>query len=148
MSEVGLFYEEFDEGRRFETKRRVVTQADVEAFAVVSGDRNPLHLDEAYAAESMFGRRVAHGVLGLAVATGLLNQRGLTRGTLVALLGISWDFVAALVPGLEVGVWMEVVSRRETSKADRGVVVLAAELRSGADVIQRGELKLLVRRRG
>lgn len=147
VTEVGLFYEDFVEGARFTTGARVVTQADVEAFAEVSGDRNPLHLDEVYAAGSVFGRRVAHGALGLAIATGLVNERGLTRGTLVAFLGLTWDFVAPLVPGAEVTVALEVVSRRESSRGHRGVVVLGVELRSGEDVLQRGEWKLLVARR-
>lgn len=147
MAEEGLVYEDFVEGRTFETGTRRVTQDDVEAFAGLSGDRNPLHLDAAYAEASVFERRVAHGALGLAVATGLLNQRGLTRGTLVALLGLSWDFVAPLYPGAEVGLRLDVRWRRETSRPDRGVVGLGAELVSGGAVLQRGELRLLVRRR-
>ena len=146
--EQGLYYEDFDEGRTFETGSRVVTESDIEAFAEVSGDRNPLHLDAGVAAASLFGGRVAHGALGLAVATGLLNARGLTRGTLVAFLGLSWDFVAPLFPGTEVTLALEVASRRPTSRADRGLVVLRAELVGAGEVLQRGELKLLVRRRG
>ena len=148
MGEEGLFFEDFVVGRRFETGARVVTQADVEAFADVSGDRNPLHLDEEYAAKSVFGRRVAHGVLGLGVATGLLNERGLTRGTLVALLGVAWDFVEPLYPGMEVRAELVVASVRETRRADRGLVVLDTELVGGGGAIQRGQLRLLVRRRG
>lgn len=151
MKPQGLHYEDFLEGRRFETGSRVVTDEDIAAFAAVSGDHNPLHVDEAYAAQSVFGRRVAHGALGLAVATGLLNARRLTHGTLVAFLGLSWDFVAPLYPGTEVKLVVEVLSRRETRQPDRGVVVLTAELvegESGGELIQRGELKLLVARRG
>lgn len=143
----GFWYEDFEVGRAFRTGGREVTEADIEAFAAVSGDRNPLHLDDEYAAASAFGGRVAHGVLGLAVATGLLNAAGLTRGTLVAFLGLSWDFVEPLYPGTEVELALEVVSRRATSDGARGLVVLGAELVSGDDVLQRGELKLLVKRR-
>lgn len=143
----GLWYEDFEVGRAFRTGGRVVSAADIEAFSEVSGDRNPLHLDEEYASASAFGGRVAHGVLGLAVATGLLNAAGLTRGTLVAFLGLSWDFVEPLYPGTEVELALEVVSRRATSDGARGLVVLGAELVSGDDVLQRGELKLLVKRR-
>lgn len=145
--ERGLSYEDFVPGRTFRTGARAVTQADVEAFAAVSGDRNPLHLDADYAAASVFGRRVAHGVLGLAVATGLINESGLTRGTLVAFLGLTWNFVEPLYPGTEVRVELEVLSRRETSRAERGLVVLTASLVEGSGgVVQRGELRVLVGR--
>ena len=144
----GLHFEDFGEGRTFRTGTRVVTESDIEAFAEVSGDRNPLHLDAEYARSSVFGGRVAHGVLGLAVATGLLNASGLTRGTLVAFLGLTWDFVSPVFPGAEVSVSLEVVSRRPTSGGGRGIVVLAAELEADGEVAQRGQLKLLVRRRG
>ncbi len=148
MTEESLTFDDFEVGRTYRTESRVVTQADVEAFAAVSGDANPLHLDEAYAAQTVFGGRVAHGALGLAVATGLLNRRGLTRGTLIAFLGLTWDFVAPLVPESEVHVALEVSSKRVSRRADRGVVAFSAELRSGSEVIQAGELRFLVRRRG
>jgi acyl dehydratase len=143
----GLYYEELEPGRTFQTESRRVTQADVEAFAAVSGDRNPLHVDDKYAMGSVFGRRVAHGVLGLAVATGLINELGLTRGTLVAFVGLSWDFVAPLVPDSKVVVELEVMSRRETSGADRGLVVMMAALVAEGAVVQEGELRFLVKRR-
>ena len=146
MSE-GLYFEEFEEGRSFRTEPRRVTVEDIEAFAAVSGDRNPLHLDEAYAAASVFGRRVAHGILGLAMVTGLLNAAGLTRGTLVAFLGLTWDFVAPLYPDTEVVAALRVKARRSTSSPERGLVVLRAELEAGGQVLQRGDLKLLVRKR-
>jgi acyl dehydratase len=144
--ERGLSYEELEPGRKFRTGRRRVTQADVTAFAAVSGDHNPLHLDEAYAGGSVFGRRVAHGVLGLAVATGLINELGLTRGTLVAFLGVSWDFVAPLLPDSEVEVELAVESRRETSRPGRGLVVMRAALMWEGSVVQEGEMRFLVKR--
>ena len=147
MRESGLVWEQFEVGRRFETGRRRIEDADVRGFADVTGDRNPLHLDEAYARGSVFGRRVAHGLLGTTVAAGLLNQLGLTRGTLVAFLGLTWDFEAPIELGAEVGVRLVVDSARPTSKPDRGIVVLGAELVDGTgSVLQRGTFKLLVRR--
>jgi acyl dehydratase len=148
MLETGLHWEALEPGRRFETARRRIEAADVEAFAELTGDRNPLHLDEAYARASVFGERVAHGLLGTSVAAGLLNRYGLTRGTLVAFLGLTWDFVAPIRLGEEVGLRLEVVGRRPSSKPDRGLVELGAELVDDAGtVVQRGTFKLLVRRR-
>jgi acyl dehydratase len=143
-----LYFEDFRVGTELETSSRVVDEEAVFAFADVSGDRNPLHLDPEYARAGAFGERVAHGVLGLAVATGLLNQSRLTRGTLVALLGLTWDFVAPIRLGTAVTVRIRVDSTRRTSRPDRGIVVLAASLvDAGGAELQRGTFKMLVRRR-
>jgi acyl dehydratase len=144
-----LWFEHFRVGAEWETAAREITQGDVEAFAAVSGDRNPLHLDEAYAAGSVFGGRVAHGVLGLAVATGLLNQLGLTRGTLVALLGVRWDFRAAVRPGDVLRARLRVAEVRPSRQGGRGVVRLTVALvNQREEVAQEGELAMLVRGRG
>ena len=58
----GLFFEDLSLGQSAETTR-VVTANDVEAFAAVSGDTNPVHLDEAYAKTTTFQTRIAHGML-------------------------------------------------------------------------------------
>ena len=54
---------------------RTVSAADVEAFAEVSGDDNPLHLDEAYAATTPFKRRIAHGMLAGAYISAVLGAK-------------------------------------------------------------------------
>ncbi|WIV67088.1 CBS domain-containing protein [Natrialbaceae archaeon AArc-T1-2] len=61
------------------TFSKTVTEADVESFADVTGDTNRLHLEEPYAAETRFGRRIAHGVLALGlVSASLARLPGLT----------------------------------------------------------------------
>jgi acyl dehydratase len=144
-----LWFEDFAVGQAYDTDAREVTQADVEAFAAVSGDRNPLHLDDDYAAGTPFGGRIAHGVLGLAVATGLLNQLGLTRGTLVALLGVRWDFRAPVRPGDVLRARLRVAETRPSRKDGRGVVRLAAALANQrGETVQEGEFTMMVRARG
>jgi acyl dehydratase len=144
-----LWFEDFEVGGTYETDAREVTQEDIEAFAAVSGDRNPLHLDEDYAAGTPFGGRIAHGVLGLAVATGLLNQLGLTRGTLVALLGVRWNFRAPVRPGDVLRATLRVAETTPSRKGGRGVVRLAAALvNQRGETVQEGELTMMVRARG
>ncbi len=148
MTATGRCFEDFDVGQRFETPAATITGGMVQAFADVTGDRNPLHLDEDYARSSVFGERVAHGLLGTCVGAGLLQRSGLTRGTLVALVGLTWSFIAPIRFGTEVRMRLRVAALRPTSKPDRGLVVLAAELVAGEVVVQRGDLTVLVRRRG
>jgi acyl dehydratase len=146
--ETGLFYEDFEVGRTRETAARTITDADIAAFADVSGDHNPLHEDDAYARAAGFEGRIAHGVLGLAVVTGLLNQAGLTRGTLLAFLGLTWSFRRPVRPGDTVRVRLGVGSTRASRRADRGIVVLSVEaVNQAEEVVQSGEFTLLVKRR-
>jgi 3-hydroxybutyryl-CoA dehydratase len=67
----GLYFEELSLGQSAEMTR-IVGAADIEAFAAVSGDVNPVHLDEGYARTTPFGERIAHGMLVLSYAAGLV----------------------------------------------------------------------------
>lgn len=60
---------------------KTVTDADVRAFAEVTGDHNPIHLDEEYAASTRFGRRIAHGMLGASLISAVLANKLPGRGT-------------------------------------------------------------------
>lgn len=144
-----LYYEDLTVGRRFETPRRTVTEADLVRFAGVSGDFNPLHMDEEFAKTTPFGRRVAHGTLVLAISQGLRQSTGDFHGTLMALLEIrSWRFLAPVHIGDTVGATTEISEMRETSRSDRGLVVQRVRVTNHhGEVVQEGELVSLVRRR-
>lgn len=70
----GLFFEDLKLGQTAEITR-VVGADDVEAFAVVSGDVNPVHLDETYARTTPFGGRIAHGMLSAAYISAVLGVK-------------------------------------------------------------------------
>ena len=70
----GLYFEDLSVGQTAEMTR-VVGAADIEAFAEVSGDMNPLHLDEAYAKTTTFGERIAHGMLSGAYISAVLGGK-------------------------------------------------------------------------
>lgn len=68
--------EDYQLGERFSTPARTLTEADVVAFAALTGDWHPLHTDVEYAARSPFGERIAHGMLVLSVGTALAFRLG------------------------------------------------------------------------
>jgi len=145
---MGMYYEDFGEADEFVTASRLIGEVDVRAFAEVSGDRNPIHLDPEAARRAGFTGPIAHGALGLSVATGLANQLELTRGTLVALVGVSWRFRGAIYYGDTVVLHLRVASRRATGNPDRGLVTLSAELKNQrGEVVQEGEFVELIARR-
>jgi acyl dehydratase len=144
-----LYYEDVEVGFRFETPGRTVTEADLVAFAGVSGDFNPLHTDRVYAAQSIYGERIAHGALVLSLATGLRQRVGLFDGTLMGLLEIrTWRFLAPVRIGDTIRVATEIAELRETSKPDRGIMVQRVEVLNQDDaLVGSGELVALLRRR-
>ncbi len=145
---MGMYFEDFEGAGEFVTSARLVTEADVRAFAELSGDRNPIHLDPGAARAAGFEGPIAHGALGLSVATGLANQLALTRGTLIALAGLSWRFRGPIYYGDQVTLRLRVSARRATGNPARGLVTLAAELRNQhGDVVQEGEFVELIARR-
>ena len=92
----GLYYEDFAEGRSWTTPSRALGEAEVMAFAELSGDRTYLHTDAEAAARGPFGERVAHGLLGLSVLSGLMINLGIVEGTVEAFLGLAWRFTGPI----------------------------------------------------
>lgn len=143
-----LYYEDFEIGREYTTSSRTVTEADIVAFAGLSGDFNPLHMDEEYAKQTVFGARIAHGLLGLSIASGLMTQTRMMESTVVAFLGLTWNFKGPVKIGDTITVRMRVADKRETSKPDRGIVRLAVSvLNQRGEVVQEGENTLMVKKR-
>lgn len=125
-----------------------VTRERILAFAELTGDRTPVHVDEEYARRSHFGALVAHGLFGLAIADGLKTQSEY-RFLPGMSLGWTWDFVLPIRVGDVLHVKFRVGSMRESkSKPDWGIVVLPSELvTQHGEVVQKGEHRLMVPRR-
>ena len=70
----GLYFDELSVGQTAETSH-VVGVADIEAFADVSGDLNPVHMDEVFAKTTPFGGRIAHGMLTAAYISAVLGNQ-------------------------------------------------------------------------
>ena len=121
---MGNYYEELEIGRRFETPRRTVIDADIATFAGLTADFNPLHMDEIFAAQSDFKGRITHGPMIVGMAFGLASRADLMDGTVLALLEIGWKFVKPVHPGDTISAVFTVIEKRPTRTPDRGVVTL------------------------
>jgi acyl dehydratase len=143
-----LHWEDFEVGTEWTTLSRTLTEADVVAFACLSGDFNPLHVDAEFAKETPFGERIAHGLLGLSIGSGLTSKLGIIDGTALAFLGLEWAFKGAIKLGDTITVKLRVEDTRETTKPDRGIVRLRTTIVNQRDeVVQEGTQTLLMRRR-
>src|SRR5260370_30305535 len=85
---LSLYFEDFIIGVEHVTRGRTITESDVMNFAGLSGDFIELHTNEEYARQSPYGRRIAHGMLTLSIATGLMTRMNLITDTVVAFYGI------------------------------------------------------------
>jgi len=145
----GKFLDELVVGEEYLTPSRTMTETDVVMFAAMSGDYNELHTSEEFMKNSQFGRRIVHGLLGLAVSHGLLFRTGLFEGTAIAFLGVdSWKFQAPIFFGDTIRVKMKVVEKRPSkSKPDRGIVKLFLEvIKQDETIVQSGYKTIMVRR--
>ncbi|MBM3725341.1 MAG: dehydratase [Acidobacteria bacterium] len=83
------YFEDFTAGSVEESGGRTITEADIVHFAGLSGDFVPLHMDEEYARQSPFGRRIAHGALIFSISTGLMTQSSDIHRTVLAFYGVN-----------------------------------------------------------
>ena len=147
----GVHYlEDLAAGQTFVSAARTITEADVVAFAGLSGDFNPIHTDAEFAKDSPYGQRVVYGLLGLSIATGLLDRLGVFSGSAIAMLGITdWTFTGPVFIGDTVRLELTILGVRPSrSKPDRGVVERRFELRNQRDeLVQTGRIDVLVRRK-
>ncbi len=132
---MGMYFSEYTVGQRFTSPRRTVTEADVVNFAGLSGDYNPLHTDAVFAEGTPFKQRVAHGMLSVAISTGLGQLLGIFEGTTLALMSITSNFKAPVFFGDTILLQLTVKEVKPSSKGGRGVVEFTSEI-----VNQRGEV--------
>lgn len=143
---IGRYFEEFTVGETMESPGRTVTETDVVLFAGLSGDYNPLHTDAEFAKSTLFGERIAHGLLGLSIATGLAARLGFVEGTAQAFTGLDWKFRLPIKIGDTIRGRFRVSKKREVSGLGGGFVVFDVEILNQRDeVVQQGTWTLLLK---
>lgn len=145
---MALHYEDFSIGHIVETPGRTVTEADVVAFAGLSGDYNPLHTNAAFAAQSPFGQRIAHGLLVVAFVSGLLGRLNLFDGTGLAFVELRWKFLLPVFFGDTLHVRQTVLEKRDTKSTKSGLVTFRIEVvNQRGETVQSGDRVLKLARR-
>ena len=141
------FFDEIEVGEEYESPGRTVTETDIVIFAGLSGDFNILHTDAEFMKGSIFGERIAHGLLGLAMQSGLLSRAAAPFAALGS-TGLRWKFKGPVRIGDTIRVRARVVAKRDAGTADQGLVILERQvLNQHGEVVQEGETDVLVERR-
>jgi len=140
------WFEDLHEGDWFETGRIVVTEAHIVSFAGLSGDFFDVHMDDDFARAQGFPRRIAHGILVLALADGLKN-RASVRLMVAASLGWNWHFTDPVFAGDRIGATITILEKRLSSKG-KAILTLHLEVtQQEGRVVQKGKTTLLARLR-
>jgi acyl dehydratase len=141
-----LYFDDFQVGQQFVSKARTITEADIVNFAGLSWDHNQLHTDAEYAGQTQYGKRIAHGLLGVVAHAGLTYQ--LTEDSILALLELRWKFHLPLCIGDTVRVEQTVKDLRESSTGDRGILTFEKEVKNQTnEVVQSGTTTILLAKR-
>ena len=116
------WFEDFEVGARLPTRTRTITDADHEAFCSLVGYEVPLFLDDAYARSQGLRGRICPSHLIMSFSTAMTGD--LFTETVIAMVALeNARFLAPVHPGDTIRTEVEVLEKRETSRADRGIVV-------------------------
>lgn len=143
---AGLYFEEFSVGQTVKTAARTVSEDAIFNFAGLTGDYNQIHTDAEFAKTTPFGQRIAHGLLGLSIATGLIMRTGLLEGTVLAFREIQeWKFVKPIFIGDTIHAVLTVTETKALPRIGGGALIASVEVRNQSDeVLQKGTLNLLM----
>jgi 3-hydroxybutyryl-CoA dehydratase len=136
----GRYFEEFNIGDKINTAGRTVTETDIVSYAGLSGDFNQIHTDAAYAGTQMFKQRVAHGLLGLSIVSGLAVQTGFMEKTIMAFREIlEWKFSKPIFIGDTISVEIEVMELKAMPRLGGGSVNIKLTVKNqNAETVQQG----------
>jgi len=150
VAETRLLWEDLNTGDVAISAGRTVTETDVVNFCGLSGDFNWFHTDRVAAEQSVFGQRVAHGMLIASIATGLQVGQMEPKIATAAFMGLEdWQFRGPVFFGDTIRVKRTIGEKAEHPKnAGQGFVTYECEVLNQEDkVVQKGNWKMLVRRR-
>jgi 3-hydroxybutyryl-CoA dehydratase len=146
----GLRYEDYEVGQTYISDEISITEADVNTFAALTGDTNPIHLDAEYAATQVFGQRVAHGLLALSIAVGLAWKVSFLEGSILALREIDrWKFSTPIYLNDRIRVRTVVRETKPVRRLGGGLVTFEVEILNQAnEIVQHGNWIVLVASQG
>ncbi len=142
----GMYFEEFEVGQKIISLARTVTETDIVNYAGLSADFNEMHTNAEYSGETPFGQRVAHGLLGLSIASGLAWQTGVLEGTIIAFREInSWRFSKPVYIGDTLHVEIEIKATKAIPRVGGGSVVLSLDVQNqNGETVMKGDWTTLM----
>ena len=142
----GLYFEEFEVGYEIVSAARTITETDIVNFAALTSDWTQIHVNAEYAKGTIFGQRVAHGLMGLSYAAGFGAQLGFIEETVLAFRGLEWKFSAPIFIGDTIYLKGKVKEKKELKKLGGGSVVFDMRLlNQEGKIVQKGTWEVLMK---
>ncbi len=143
---MGLYFEEFSVGQKIVTEKRTILESDITTFAELTGDNNRIHTDPEFSKTTVFGKQVAHGLLGLSIASGLAWRTGILDGTVIAFREVSeWKFIKPVFIGDSIYVVLDVKETKALPRIGGGSVTIGLEVKNqNEEVTHRGSWTVLI----
>ena len=146
LRSMARYFEDFTVGERLISAERTITAADIDTFAQLTGDFNPLHTDAVFAQADFYGQRIAHGLLVQSLASGLLAASGLLDGTAIGLRHITCKLRAPVFIGDTIHVVSEVMEKKVIRRLSVGNILVNFRVINQEEVnVQNGSWQLLVK---
>jgi acyl dehydratase len=140
-----MYFEDFEVGMTLRTRGRTITEADIVSFATLTGDFNPMHTDAEYMKGHMLGQRVAHGMLTLSYAVGLIYQLGVIERTGLAFRGVEMKFSLPVLIGDTIHADLTITELKEMKRLGGGSVAIEVKVvNQEGKAVQSGVLTMLV----
>lgn len=145
-SQRGMWFEEFEVGQKIMTAARTITESDIVTFAGMSGDYNQIHTDGVFAQKTPFGKRVAHGLLILSIASGLAMRTGVLEGTVIAFREINnWKFTSPVFIGDTIHAELNILETKAIPRVGGGSVTIEISVKNqNNDTTMKGTWTALV----
>ncbi len=143
---TGLYFEEFHVGQKIVTVGRTIAESDIFTFAGLSGDFNQIHTDAEFAKGTPFGQRVAHGLLGAAITSGLAWRTGVLEGTVIAFREINeWKFTKPIFIGDTIHAELNITETKPLPRLNGGSVNIVFDVKNQKDeTVMKGTWVVLV----
>jgi 3-hydroxybutyryl-CoA dehydratase len=142
----GVWFEEFEVGQQIITPGRTITEGDIVTFAGLSGDYNQIHTNMEFSRQTPFGQRVAHGLLGLSITSGLAMRTGVLEGTVIAFREINnWKFTNPVFIGDTIHAELNIIETKSIPRLKGGSISIEIVVKNQRDeVTMKGTWNALV----
>lgn len=132
----GMWFEEFEVGQQIITPGRTITEADIVSFAGLSGDYNQIHTNAEFSKNTPFGQRVAHGLLGISIASGLAMRTGVLEGTVLAFREINnWKFTNPIYIGDTIHAELNILETKAIPRLRGGSLIIEIVVKNQRDQV-------------